>query len=77
MPEPVAEPVAEPGPETPIYAELARRWQAEGRAVPGLPDPDWEPPAAPAGAQEASGSGWSPARASGWNPGAGSGWNPG
>ncbi|MFJ9697058.1 hypothetical protein [Kitasatospora sp. NPDC101183] len=28
--------------EAPIYAELARRWQAEGRAVPGLPDPVWE-----------------------------------
>ncbi|MBO1414404.1 hypothetical protein [Streptomyces sp. FH025] len=32
----------EPEPEAPIYAELARLWQAEGRMVPGLPDPAWE-----------------------------------
>ncbi|WP_369182989.1 hypothetical protein [Streptomyces sp. Y1] len=37
-------------PEAPIYAELARRWQAEGRTVPGLPDPVWEDLAAPRGA---------------------------
>ncbi|MFJ9774254.1 hypothetical protein ACIRVF_23925 [Kitasatospora sp. NPDC101157] len=37
----------EPDPEAPIYAELARRWQSEGRSVPGLPDPVREPPAAP------------------------------
>ncbi|WBP86631.1 hypothetical protein [Kitasatospora cathayae] len=26
----------------PIYVELARLWQSEGRSVPGLPDPVWE-----------------------------------
>lgn len=80
---PPATPVA---PEAPIYAELVRRWQAEGRAVPGLPDPAWESPAAPAGAQPSvSGSGrspfaapaWSPDRGSAWNPGTGSEWSPG
>lgn len=67
-----------PGPDAPIYAELARRWQAEGRSVPGLPDPVWESLAAPAGAQPAaSGPGRSPAWGSEWNPGAGSERNPG
>lgn len=33
----------------PIYAELARVWQAAGRAVPGVPDPVWETLAAPGG----------------------------
>ncbi|MDH6705988.1 hypothetical protein P3T27_002711 [Kitasatospora sp. MAA19] len=36
-------------PEAPIYAELARIWQAAGRTVPGLPDPVWETLAAPGG----------------------------
>ncbi len=45
---PVERPPGE-DPEVPIYAELARRWQAEGRAVPGLPDPVWEALAAPGG----------------------------
>lgn len=79
-------PDAPDAPEAPIYAELARRWQAEGRAVPGLPDPVWESLAAPAGAQSAvSGSGRRPLEGPAWgspwsserNPAAGSGWNPG
>ncbi len=37
----------EPDPGVPIYAELARRWQSEGRSVPGLPDPVWESLTAP------------------------------
>ncbi|WP_257032375.1 MULTISPECIES: hypothetical protein [unclassified Streptomyces] len=43
------EPPGEPDAGPPIYAELARRWQAEGRTVPGLPDPVWETLAAPGG----------------------------
>ncbi|GAA0673213.1 hypothetical protein GCM10010193_27380 [Kitasatospora atroaurantiaca] len=29
-------------PETPIFAELIRQWQADGRTLPGRPDPQWE-----------------------------------
>lgn len=66
-------PITEPGPETPIYTELVRRWQAEGRSVPGLPDPVREPRTAPAGAQPPpSGPVRSPAPGSEWNSGAGS-----
>ncbi|MGW7446760.1 hypothetical protein [Kitasatospora sp. NPDC054795] len=76
-------PVAEPGPEAPIYAELARRWQAEGRAVPGLPDPVWESLAAPAARDRPAVPGpgrspeRSPERGPGWNPAAGPEWSPG
>ncbi|MFJ9609765.1 hypothetical protein ACIRS1_25825 [Kitasatospora sp. NPDC101176] len=36
-------------PDVPIYAELARAWRAEGRTVPGLPDPVWEALTEPGG----------------------------
>lgn len=49
-------PGAPPDAEVPIYAELARRWQAEGRSVPGLPDPVWEALAAPGGEAHSPGS---------------------
>ncbi|MFJ6776482.1 hypothetical protein ACIQOV_36935 [Kitasatospora sp. NPDC091257] len=72
-------PVPEPGPEAPIYAELARRWQAEGRAVPGLPDPVWEALAAPAARDRPAvpGPGRSPEPGTGWNPPAGPERSPG
>lgn len=68
-------PVVPVFPEAPIYAELVRRWRAEGRSVPGQPDQDREPPPAPPGAQPmASGSG---SAGTDRNPGGGSVWIPG
>ncbi|MFI9362436.1 hypothetical protein ACIG5E_15495 [Kitasatospora sp. NPDC053057] len=40
----------------PIYAELARLWQSEGRSVPGLPDPVWESLAASVASTVSAGS---------------------